>query len=103
MIKNLFDNWRTTSVGLTAIITSVVHLVFAVIHGATDENTWTTHLLVILLGIGSILSGDAAKSTKDLKAIDVKVDQTAKAVLEDDTSILPNPTPKPPASEPPKP
>ena len=99
MIKNLLDNWRTTSAGLTSIIVSAVHLVWAVTHGTADENTWTTHLLVIVLGVGALASGDAAKSKKEVAKVDAKVDATAKAVLEDDTSILPNPTPKPATPE----
>ena len=58
-MKNLLDNWKTTSAGLTMIIGSTVHLVFSVRDGSANENTWTISLTAILGGIGLIYAGDA--------------------------------------------
>lgn len=63
MIKNALNNWKTTSAGLTMIIGSAVHLVFAVKGGTANENTWTISLTAICGGIGLIYAGDAAKPT----------------------------------------
>lgn len=60
MIKNLINNWKTTSAGLLMIIGSIVHLVFAVREKTADENTWTISLTAIVGGIGLIVAGDAS-------------------------------------------
>lgn len=61
MLKNLLNNWKTTSAGATMIIGSVVHLVFT--YKTANENTWTIALIAILGGVGLIFAGDA--SAKD--------------------------------------
>lgn len=55
-------HWKTTSAGLAIIITSVVHLIFAVRAGSADETVWTTSLVGVLSGAGLILAGDASAS-----------------------------------------
>lgn len=72
MIQNLIKNWKTTSAGLTLIVGSVVHLVFA-FHTA-DEATWTASITAILGGLGLIFAGDAnvpsATSVQTAQAVD---------------------------------
>lgn len=72
MIANLLRNWKTTSAGMTLIIGSIVHLVFA-FHTA-DEATWTASLTAIGGGLGLMFAGDAnvpsATSVKTAQAID---------------------------------
>lgn len=63
MIKQLINNWKTTSAGLTTIIGSTVHLIFAVRAGTANENTWTLSLTAIVVGVGLIFAGDASAST----------------------------------------
>lgn len=63
MIKNLFNNWKTTSAGIALIITNTVHLVFAVRNHTSDENTWIFSLTAIVGGIGLIFAGDASQSS----------------------------------------
>ena len=85
MIKNLFDNWKTTSAGLAAITGSVVHLVFAVIHKTADESTWTTSVLGIFTGIGLLAAGDASKSKQDAQNL---AQNAAKAIETGNTDLL---------------
>jgi hypothetical protein len=60
MIRNLLNNWKTTSAGLLMIAGSVVHLVFAVKAGTANENAWTIAITAILGGIGLLVAGDAS-------------------------------------------
>lgn len=80
MIKNMFKNWKTTSSGLTMIIGSAVHLVFAVKSKSADENTWTISLLAIVAGVGLIFAGDSAVSVSKDEANTsfIKKDETPK-------------------------
>lgn len=63
MIKNLLNNWKTTSTGLVSIIGIVVHLVFTVRAHTADEGTWTASLVGIVLAAGLIFAGDASQSS----------------------------------------
>jgi hypothetical protein len=103
MIKNLLANWKTTSAGLAMIISSTVHLIIAVSHGTSDEQTWTTGLMGIVGGIGLLAAGDSAVSaTKtETAVVNAKVDLNTQAIQTGDTSILPKPgTPVPPVPVP---
>ncbi len=62
MIKNLLINWKTTSVGITMIVGSVVHLIYALKAGTANENTWTGSCTGIIGGIGLLAAGDAGVS-----------------------------------------
>lgn len=92
-IANLITNWKTTSAGLSMIIGSGVHLIFAVQRGTANENTWTTSLLAIITGIGLLAAGDAGKSaTKDeLKEVKDATLLNSTAIKTGDTSMLVNP------------
>lgn len=73
-MKNIFGgNWRTTSAGLTMIIGSTTHLVFAVRAKTADENTWTTSLLAVAGGIGLIFSRDSQASAQDKATSNAKI------------------------------
>jgi hypothetical protein len=61
-MSTLFQNWKTTSAGVTAIAGSVIHLVFELRSGHADENAWSIAVAGILLGIGLMLAGDASQS-----------------------------------------
>ena len=67
MIKQLLQNWKTTSAGLVMIVGSVIHLVFAVRAGNATEGVWTASLTAILAGIGLIFAGDSAQSAKQVQ------------------------------------
>ena len=84
-MKQLLQNWKTTSAGLTMIVGSVVHLVFAARAGTANENTWTISLTAVIGGAGLILAGDASQSAN---AQDV-----AKAIETGDTTTLKKPQP----------
>lgn len=89
-IQTLIANWRTTSLGLTTIITADVHLGFAVHAGTANENTWITALPANVTGIGLILAGDAAKSATKEDVGSARQD-AAKAIETSDTPILKKP------------
>ncbi len=89
MIKNAIANWRTTSVGLTSIIGSIVHLIFAVKAGTANENTWTISIGGIVGGVGLLLAGDASRSAKE---VDKLAEQTKTAIDTGDTSHITKPT-----------
>lgn len=73
MIENLITNWRTTSAGVTLIITNGVHLAMAVKSGSANENTWVLSLTGIVTGIGLILAGDASQSAKQTDTLTAQV------------------------------
>lgn len=88
MIKNLTTNWKTTSAGLAMIISSVIHLVFAVSHKTADEATWTTALMGIVGGIGLLAAGDSATSSANHDETKQALTALAQAVKSGDTAVL---------------
>lgn len=117
MLKNLLKNWKTTSAGLAMIISSVIHLVFAVLHNTADESTWTTAVMGIVGGVGLLAAGDSTTSaaahdeTKAaLTAMSQTIATTADAAAKGDsdtlTKVATAPLPvlgvTPPAATPPK-
>jgi uncharacterized membrane protein YhiD involved in acid resistance len=59
MLANLVKNWKTTSAGLTIIVTGAVHLVFAIQSKSITEADCTTTIVSIVTGIGLLAAGDA--------------------------------------------
>jgi hypothetical protein len=59
MIKNLLNNWKTTSAGITAIVTAAVHLAFAIHSRALTETDCTASIIAIVTGIGLMAAGDS--------------------------------------------
>jgi hypothetical protein len=112
-MKNLLQNWKTTAAGLTIIIGSVVHLVFAVRLGHADENTWTVSLTSILAGLGLMFAGDASASAQShtesqaqIAELQLRSNIVPNAIESGDTSVLrkipitPAAVPPPPLPEP---
>ncbi len=64
----MLANWKTTTVGLMAIIGAIVHMIFT--YKTADENAWMISIGAILGGIGLIFAGDASHSEKNAVAID---------------------------------
>lgn len=96
MIRNLLDNWKTTSAGLLAISAAILRLIFIIKAGNADEATWMGAITGVVAGIGLISAGDASKSKQDVQAVDAKVDQTTAAVVTGNTSLITNqPTKQP--------
>lgn len=95
-IYNALKNWRTTSAGVAMIVTSVIHLVFAVRHGTADETTWTTSILTTVAGLGLIFAGDAAASRANHEESKQAISTLTEAMVKNtgDTTIL---TKMPPA------
>lgn len=90
MIRGLLDNWKTTSAGLTLIIGAIVHIAFLVTHAEpVTEKDVMLAIGAIFAGVGMLAAGDASKSKKDVNAVDVKVDQTAAAIKEGNSRLLP--------------
>jgi len=88
MIKNWIVNWKTTSTGLLSIMLSVVHLVTTVKAGTANENTWAASLTGILTGVGLLVAGDAAQSSKQTQVLQDKVKE---AVETGNTDVLNKP------------
>lgn len=90
MIKKLAANWMTSSVGITAIGTSLIHLVFQIKDHTATENSYSIALLAVLGGLAAIFAGDANKSASaaDLAAIQAKLDLVHNAVMSGDTTML---------------
>lgn len=57
-MKKVFSHWKTTSVGVMAIVGGVTRLIFAIKTGNFTEEALTTSIGGILGGIGFILSAD---------------------------------------------
>jgi hypothetical protein len=64
MLKQLIQNWKTTSLGLTAICGATVHIVFACLHHTADENSWVIFFGAIIGGLAAIFAGDSNVSAK---------------------------------------
>jgi hypothetical protein len=60
MIRNLLNNWKTTSAGLTVIVTAGVHVGFAAASHALTETDCTTSIIAIVSGVGLMFAGDAS-------------------------------------------
>lgn len=90
MITKLLQNWKTTSAGLTMILGSIVHLIFAIRSHTADENTWTVSLGVVVGGVGLLLAGDADKSasTADAKALQTQIREVPSAINSGNTERL---------------
>lgn len=67
-MNNLLNNWKTTSAGLTIMIGSAVHLIFAVRNHTADETTWTNALIAMVGGMGLVYAGDASATNPADKA-----------------------------------
>lgn len=87
-IQNMLKNWKTTSAGLTMIIGSVVHLIFAIRGHIATEGVWTATFVAVCSGAGLLFAGDASKSKDDHDQLAQQVQATQKAVVSGDTSII---------------
>ena len=72
---------RSQSAGLTMILGSIVHLVFAVKNHTADENTWTITIGAILGGLGLMFAADSTKSASEVKRVEDKVEQNTQAII----------------------
>lgn len=61
-MKNLLNNWKTTSAGILMIAGSIIHLVFQLKAHTANENTWTIAVTGVVGGAGLLLAGDASAS-----------------------------------------
>ena len=95
MIKNLLNNWKTTSAGLTMIIGSVVHLVFTVQGHVASETVWTVSLTAIVAGLGLIFAGDASKSVDNHAETLQELAAIKSALKSGDTSQIDKPVDPP--------
>lgn len=59
MINNLIANWKTTFAGLTMIVGSAVHLVYALHARGLTESDCSASVLAIITGLGFLAAGDA--------------------------------------------
>ena len=59
-MKNIMNNWKTSSAGIAMILTGVVHLVFQLKAHSLSETDCTATMLAILGGVGLIYAGDAS-------------------------------------------
>jgi hypothetical protein len=98
-MKKLKANWQTSSIGLSMIGLTIIHLVFAIRAGNATEGVWTASFGTVMGGIGLLFAGDASKSaTKE--EVQAVAQNTAAAIKTGDTSTLTNPTPPPQAPKP---
>lgn len=67
-IKALFKSWKTSSAGITALLSAVSMALPALTDG--DPNTipdWQGIMTLVLVGFGLVSSKDGDKSTEDVK------------------------------------
>jgi hypothetical protein len=87
-MNNPLQNWKTSSLGLVAIVASLVHLVFAFVRHTADEQTVTTALITIITGGIGLFARDSSQSAKALADIQAQIDKHTEALKTGDTSIL---------------
>ncbi len=92
-LKSITSNWKTSSAGIGMIVGGLTHLAFAIKNQTLTETMVISEIMACVAGWGLLEAGDSSKSASEIAKVDTKVDQTAKAVLQDDTTILPKPTP----------
>lgn len=91
-MTNPFCNWKTSSIGYTMVGGSLVHLVFACLHGKwDDEQLWTVSIGTIGGGFGLIFARDASASQKSLDEIKDTLAAHDAALRTGDTSQLAKP------------
>jgi len=61
-MKKLLSNWKTPSLGITAVIGGTIRLVFAIKNGDWTEESLTTSIGGIMGGLGLIFAADAPTS-----------------------------------------
>lgn len=57
-MKKVFSHWKTTTMGVIAIVGGVVRLVFAIKSGNWTEESLTTSIGGIMGGIGFLFAAD---------------------------------------------
>lgn len=57
-MKNIFKNWKTTSAGITAIVTGIIGIIYAIKANSLTQEILTGSLLGIIGGIGLIFAKD---------------------------------------------
>ncbi len=105
-MNTLLTNWKTTSLGLTAIAGAVIHLVFQIKSGEANENAWTIAVGGVIVGLGFLLAGDANKSATKADIHDIKrqMAEVPSAINTGDTRFLSNAIDKTnPPTQPPTP
>ena len=58
MIQKLLRNWKTSSIGILAIVGAIIHLIFEIKAKTATEQTWTLTIGGIVTGIGFLVSKD---------------------------------------------
>lgn len=61
-MKNIFQNWKTTSAGIVLIVSAVVTYLYGMKHGGLTPETITAAVTQFLAGIGLIFAGDAGNN-----------------------------------------
>lgn len=75
MIKHLFINWKTTSVGVMLVIGALVEIAYMIVEGKPVQKVEVQATLAALLGgIGLLAAGDANKSQSKEAAQDAMED-----------------------------
>lgn len=62
--NKIIVNWKTSSVGIIAILGSAVTMGFAIKNGTLTESLLSTQIGIIIGGIGFLLSRDVGVSTE---------------------------------------
>lgn len=90
MIQTLITNWKTTSIGLSSIFGSIVHLVYQIKQGTANEQSWEFAFGGLIVGLGFLFSGDANKSASKAELHDVKqqIAEVPAAITSGDTRFL---------------
>lgn len=65
-ISNLVKNWKTTASGVTALVTSAVHLGYCVAAHSMTEADCTRTIIGVAVGIGLLCAGDAGATPPKL-------------------------------------
>ncbi len=91
ILLNWQKNWKTTSMGLSALIGAIVHIIF-LLRRATPVTEAEVVLAVggILAGVGFLVAGDSSQSADkgELKEVQKQIEQVPHAINSGDTTFL---------------
>lgn len=89
-IQNLVKNYKTTSAGIAAISTSIIHLVFCIKAGTATESVWEASIMGVFVGVGLLFAGDASASAdaKQQQALQAQMAAVPAAIDSGNTEVL---------------
>ena len=89
-VQSMLKNWKTTTMGVASILAGTPLIIAAIKARSTDPVAYTPGVTAIVTGLGLLFAGDGDKSASkdDHAALQQQINDTQKAVVSGDTTII---------------